>query len=606
MPDDVHKTIFIFDQNGLPATLGESMRLLIASPVFVNIKDNGAIGDGHTDDTATIQRTIDTAPSGATIYFPPGTYLISHALQLKNGQNYVGSGATYNGSVIKQADNANVVALLAADEYITNATYSGSPLRIAYLYFDGNSAHNTAPPTNGGHGAVLLSSNCVVEQCWFHNIPQTAILFSDRNMAGTTITNTSIENRILSCKVDTTGQYGIWIRDQDNGRCTDGYIRDCVINNTADTAIFVDRSAGWFLSGNHVYACKKSGIVVNHGWSTSIIGNEVDGYGYDMTNSQQYYAGLSVTCIGPRATIVEGNIISTPETNPQTIYQHLVISGAASTDARCIVTSNDIMGGYVNTTSSTAISSPGSQTIQVASTTNIVVGQSLTIDEGHANQETVTVTGMVQAQTAHGNTITAVFTKTHNGTYPVTSGTPRGNSLGILIQSTETQTKAGQPFSVQLALNRIDGVGRDYINDGQATTILAPCRTIGDLHTDGSLTVGKHIVGSGPGSHAVTGANNGSSAPAPTLSGNDTRGTISFGCGNNAAAGTQVEVNYATPYDYTPTVVISPANAATAQAGNIWYVSNSTARGFSIATTDVPAPIAQPAHTYSFNYQVIG
>ncbi len=50
-----------------------------------NVKACGAAGDGVTDDTAAIRACIDSATASgtqsATIYFPPGTYLIGGALQ---------------------------------------------------------------------------------------------------------------------------------------------------------------------------------------------------------------------------------------------------------------------------------------------------------------------------------------------------------------------------------------------------------------------------------------------------------------------------------------------------------------------------------------------
>jgi hypothetical protein len=58
----------------------------IGFPVY-NVKDpayaGGAAGDGVTDDTAAIQAAIDditAANNAATLYFPPGVYLISDTL----------------------------------------------------------------------------------------------------------------------------------------------------------------------------------------------------------------------------------------------------------------------------------------------------------------------------------------------------------------------------------------------------------------------------------------------------------------------------------------------------------------------------------------------
>jgi hypothetical protein len=47
--------------------------------VVVNVRDNGARGDGVTDDTAAIQATLDAAPDGATVVFPAGEYRITRS-----------------------------------------------------------------------------------------------------------------------------------------------------------------------------------------------------------------------------------------------------------------------------------------------------------------------------------------------------------------------------------------------------------------------------------------------------------------------------------------------------------------------------------------------
>jgi Pectate lyase superfamily protein len=47
------------------------------SPLVVNVKDKGAKGDGHTDDTAAIQAAIDeVAGTGGTVLVPKGTYMV--------------------------------------------------------------------------------------------------------------------------------------------------------------------------------------------------------------------------------------------------------------------------------------------------------------------------------------------------------------------------------------------------------------------------------------------------------------------------------------------------------------------------------------------------
>lgn len=58
---------------------------------LLNVKTNDAAGDGITDDTEAIQKTIHEAASGDTVYIPEGKYLVS-TLKLKSGVHIKGEG----------------------------------------------------------------------------------------------------------------------------------------------------------------------------------------------------------------------------------------------------------------------------------------------------------------------------------------------------------------------------------------------------------------------------------------------------------------------------------------------------------------------------------
>lgn len=60
-----------------------------------NVRDTGARGDGAADDTAAIQRLLDAAKDGTTVYLPPGTYRITRTLTLlgpRHGFLLIGHG----------------------------------------------------------------------------------------------------------------------------------------------------------------------------------------------------------------------------------------------------------------------------------------------------------------------------------------------------------------------------------------------------------------------------------------------------------------------------------------------------------------------------------
>ena len=87
--------------------------LLAANAVGAfNVRAYGATGNGTTDDTTAIQAAITAIGSGGgTLYFPPGTYIISSALTI-SGDNFLvlGAGNEYGPSIIKQT-TANTTAL---------------------------------------------------------------------------------------------------------------------------------------------------------------------------------------------------------------------------------------------------------------------------------------------------------------------------------------------------------------------------------------------------------------------------------------------------------------------------------------------------------------
>jgi hypothetical protein len=82
----------------------------LSSTRVFNVKDDayGAKGDGSTNDTTAIQAAINAASSGGTIYFPPGTYMVSAALTFPNdGIHLLGAGK--QATILKKSANCNLL-----------------------------------------------------------------------------------------------------------------------------------------------------------------------------------------------------------------------------------------------------------------------------------------------------------------------------------------------------------------------------------------------------------------------------------------------------------------------------------------------------------------
>lgn len=94
----------------------------------VNVKDFGAVGDGTTDDTTSIQNAAAAAKaSNQGLFFPPGTYLHNATLNF-NGIDVSGAGP--NSTVLLAGStNSSAVILTGASASLTNiqVTTSGLP-----------------------------------------------------------------------------------------------------------------------------------------------------------------------------------------------------------------------------------------------------------------------------------------------------------------------------------------------------------------------------------------------------------------------------------------------------------------------------------------------
>ena len=137
----------------LPDTLNRGLRALLSQsgydpdaspfpglrgPVF-NVKAFGALGDGVTDDTASIMAAVAGSSSDASrvqaVVFPPGGYKISSTILLPTNSYLLGIGGRWS-SFLQLAAGANTTL-------IANKDASNAYIQIENLLFDGNKANQT-------------------------------------------------------------------------------------------------------------------------------------------------------------------------------------------------------------------------------------------------------------------------------------------------------------------------------------------------------------------------------------------------------------------------------------------------------------------------------
>ncbi len=105
-----------------------------ACDTWVNIRDLGAKGDGHTDDTAALQNAI---ANHRAIYFPSGFYLVHDTLELRADTVLIGLHPAATQIILP--DNTPAFAGTGTPKALLEAPQGGSNIVIGIgLYTSGN------------------------------------------------------------------------------------------------------------------------------------------------------------------------------------------------------------------------------------------------------------------------------------------------------------------------------------------------------------------------------------------------------------------------------------------------------------------------------------
>lgn len=168
---------------------------------YISVKDFGAVGDGVTDDTAAIQAAVD---NGGTIYFPNGTYEITH---VDLSSNTVLIGESWN-AIIHQIAGTDPRPGSYDGMFTINYTNNATPTKnVAFrnLQFRMNLPTGAYTPADeqshiilGGH-----TENIIVDNCFFYGWRGDAI-FVGAQMSGVGVpTNYVAQNTsITNCRFD--------------------------------------------------------------------------------------------------------------------------------------------------------------------------------------------------------------------------------------------------------------------------------------------------------------------------------------------------------------------------------------------------------------------
>lgn len=322
------------------------MRLMLAVVALLSLGLAGAVsaqagpilivGTNTVADAATINAAIAASPEGAEIVLR-GPCLINQTIRLLGNRSYRGESRA--GTVLKQADGANLVALVATDGFLDNTTWTGTPVAIRHLTLDGNRANNPNAQTSG---LVLRSWLTVAEDLHIRDMGGDGLRLTSLSANGTALKNSQVNGRISDNFIERSGRHGVFIEDPGNS-VTDWILRDNWIASSGVDGIHMDNAAGWIVERNHIYGVPQHAIYAHRLFATSICDNYIEGFG--ETKEAGTWCGIEATVQGDAASTIANNRIFNfdGEKQPDSSYRYLSISANYGTGV-VSVTGNVIRG----------------------------------------------------------------------------------------------------------------------------------------------------------------------------------------------------------------------------------------------------------------------
>ena len=291
---------------------------LLWSATCAQAKEVRVVCQNDAGDAARLNAAITTSAPGDEIVIT-GTGMINQPIKLLGQRTYRGESRT--GTVLRQANGANLVAVLASDSFLNNSSTTGLPFTISHLTVEGNKAGNVAKTC----GIILRSWLCTIEDVQIRGAGGDGIRLTSVSENNTRLTNHQVNGRISNCFVTDSGHHGIYVQDPGNS-CTDWMLTDCWIAQSGVDGIHLDNAAGWYIDRNHVYGAPGNAIFADRAFATSISNNYIEGFG--ETKSPGTYYGIGVTLQGDVGSTIVGNRIFNfgGEGNTESTYSYIGVA----------------------------------------------------------------------------------------------------------------------------------------------------------------------------------------------------------------------------------------------------------------------------------------
>ena len=277
------------------------------------------VGTNTAADAAAINAAIAGSPEGSEVVLR-GAFLINQTIRLLGQRSLRGESRT--GTVLKQADGANLGALVASVGYLDDAPWTGTPVAVRHLTLNGNRKGNPGAQTAG---LVLRSWLSVVEDVCITSMGGDGLRLTSRSAKGVGLKNSQVNGRISGNFIENSGRHGIFIEDPGNS-VTDWILSDNWIASSGADGIHMDNAAGWVVERNHIYGVPHTAIYAHRLFGTSICDNYIEGFG--ETDEAGTWCGIEAIVQGGAASTIAHNRIFNfgGEKQPASTYRYLAVS----------------------------------------------------------------------------------------------------------------------------------------------------------------------------------------------------------------------------------------------------------------------------------------
>jgi hypothetical protein len=263
-------------------------------------------------DATTLQQAIDASPVGSLIEIQGPVCRLERGITFLGDRTYAGSSTT--GTILQQGGPMRYV--LASQVYASNGSYTGEPVTIRDLTVDCNGSGDT-------DGIIILNWQVDVEGVDVNGCGGSGIVDTSTAADGTAIKNTSGNSRFDNNFISNSGGYGFEVQDNGNA-VTDGFLDNNLIAYSRLDAIHMDNSAGWDISGNHLYTNYRNAIYADRLYGTTISNNYIEDFG-SKQGSGTWYGIVATVQAGIGSTIFNNKIFNDKGENPGSRYVYIGI-----------------------------------------------------------------------------------------------------------------------------------------------------------------------------------------------------------------------------------------------------------------------------------------